>query len=381
MTKPRILCVDDEPELLRSLRLTMRKHFDVTIAESGRAGLDAVAAAIAEGHEPAFDVVVSDMRMPEMTGAQFLAQMYAEHPEIPRLLLSGQSDLESTISAINDAKILRFLTKPCAPELLIETIDECLETSRLRAAEKNLLELTLKGTVTVLSEILGLVSAAAYTRTLRIDERVRGACVGLERPMSWELGIATLLSQIGCVVVLDPGKDVVGGRSHVQIAADLLENVPRLDRVARLIRHQMDDGPLEPLGDAAATTDQSAFEQELLRCAALFEVQLDLGASRRHAATTLRRMAAPPPAWMLDAVASVVPGIESLVEVEVTVDQLAPGMQLTSDLFLPHGPKLASEGTPLTTTLIRRLQVFTESAGPLGEFTVLAPGAVARLVA
>ena len=380
MTKPRILCVDDEPELLRSLRLTLRKHFDVTIAESGRAGLAAVAAALEAGHQPAFDVVVSDMRMPEMSGAQFLATMYADHPEIPRLLLSGQSDLESTISAINDAKILRFLTKPCAPELLIETIDECLETSRLRAAEKNLLELTLKGTVTVLSEILGLVSAAAYTRTLRIDERVRGACVALDRPMSWELGIATLLSQIGCVVVLDPEKDVVGGRSHVQIAADLLENVPRLDRVAKLIRHQVDDGPLDPVGDGA-TTDQSAFEQEVLRCAALFEVQLDLGASRRDAAATLRRMAAPPPAWMLDAVASVVPGTESLVEVEVTVDQLAPGMQLTSDLFLPHGPKLASEGTPLTTTLIRRLQVFTESAGPLGEFTVLAPGAVARLVA
>ncbi len=380
MNKPRILCVDDEPELLRSLRLNLRKQFDVTIAESGRAGIAAVEAAIAEGHDPAFDVIVSDMRMPEMSGAQFLSEMYSRHPEIPRLLLSGQSDLESTIAAINDAKILRFLTKPCSPQLLIETLDDCLETSRLRAAEKNLLELTLKGTVTVLSEILGLVSAAAYTRTLRIDERVRGACVALDRPMSWELGIATLLSQIGCVVVLDQEKDAVSGRSHVEIAAELLQNVPRLDRVADLVRHQLDEAPAQQV-DAADATDQTAFELELLRCAAHFEAKLDTGLSRKDASTVLRDLATPPPRWILDAVASVVPGTEALVEVEVSIDQLAPGMQLTSDLYLPQGPKLATEGTPLTTTLIKRLAAFSDSAGPLGDITVLAPAAVARLAA
>ena len=104
---PRILCVDDEPNLLAALERNLFGQFDVVTANGGEAGL----AAIAEG--PPFAAIVSDMRMPGMDGAAFLAAARARAPDSVRLLLTGQADATSAIAAINQGAIFRFLCKPC----------------------------------------------------------------------------------------------------------------------------------------------------------------------------------------------------------------------------------------------------------------------------
>src|SRR6478752_5272887 len=108
-SRPRVLCVDDEPNVLEGLALHLHRRYEVTRATSGAAGLEALA------KDPAIAVVVSDMRMPGMDGAQFLSRVRATKTDVVRLLLTGHADMTSAIAAVNDGQIFRFLTKPCPP--------------------------------------------------------------------------------------------------------------------------------------------------------------------------------------------------------------------------------------------------------------------------
>jgi response regulator RpfG family c-di-GMP phosphodiesterase len=101
---PTLLCVDDEPNILSSLRRLFRPAgYRVLLAESGAQGLEVL-------EKEAVDLVISDMRMPEMNGAQFLAQVRARWPDTMRLLLTGYSDIQSIQDAINCGEIYRYIT-------------------------------------------------------------------------------------------------------------------------------------------------------------------------------------------------------------------------------------------------------------------------------
>ena len=113
--KPPILCVDDEPAVLEGMRDNLRRTFRVTTAGSGAEGLELLT-------EQQFAVVLSDMRMPEMDGAQFLTRARQIAPDTTRMLLTGYADIESAISAVNDGQVFRFLTKPCSQDRLVSSL-------------------------------------------------------------------------------------------------------------------------------------------------------------------------------------------------------------------------------------------------------------------
>ncbi|MES2115687.1 MAG: response regulator, partial [Pseudomonadota bacterium] len=101
-----VLFVDDEPNILSALRRLFRpRGYRVLTAESGAEGLEVLE------REPV-DLVISDMRMPEMDGARFLAQVRQRWPGVLRLLLTGYSDIQSIQDAINCGEIYRYITKP-----------------------------------------------------------------------------------------------------------------------------------------------------------------------------------------------------------------------------------------------------------------------------
>jgi len=109
---PRVLCVDDEPNVLHALRRALGRRFAVTTATSGEAGLNTLRT------DGPFAVVVSDMRMPGMNGAVFLGRVRAHAPDTARILLTGHSDVETAAAAVNEGQLFRFLTKPCGPDTL-----------------------------------------------------------------------------------------------------------------------------------------------------------------------------------------------------------------------------------------------------------------------
>jgi len=126
----RILFVDDEPSVLSGLRRSLRIYSDrweMFFANSGREALELIE------HKPV-DVIVTDMRMPEMDGAQLLTVLHHRFPRVTRIILSGYSELEATIRAARVAH--QFLAKPCEPKLLYETIDRaCALESLLQQPE------------------------------------------------------------------------------------------------------------------------------------------------------------------------------------------------------------------------------------------------------
>lgn len=120
-----VLFVDDEKHILCSLkRLIKALKLNVYTAESGKLGLEILA-------EHKVDLIVSDMRMPEMDGATFLTEAKSAQPEALRILLTGYADIESTVKALNKGEISRYISKPWDDEEMLATISEVLKLKRL----------------------------------------------------------------------------------------------------------------------------------------------------------------------------------------------------------------------------------------------------------
>jgi two-component system, sensor histidine kinase and response regulator len=130
----KILCVDDEPQVLRALCRNLRPRFHPLPAMGAAAGIEQL-------HEHAdIAVVVADMRMPGMDGATFLKHARELQPMAIRLLLTGQTDMNSAIKAINEGEIFRFLTKPCPPDQFLLAVEEAVNRYALADAERHRVE-------------------------------------------------------------------------------------------------------------------------------------------------------------------------------------------------------------------------------------------------
>jgi len=122
-----VLFVDDERRVLTSMRAMFRRDYDVLLANSGQEALDLL-------REYDVDVIVSDQRMPGMTGVDMLKQVKTLAPRAMRILLTGYADLKAIEASINEGEVFRFLTKPCAPEQLREAIEHAIEASAVDAS-------------------------------------------------------------------------------------------------------------------------------------------------------------------------------------------------------------------------------------------------------
>src|ERR1035438_1861758 len=191
----KILFVDDEPAVLDGYRRILGRDLSIETAVGGALGLTAIA------ESGPFAVVVSDMRMPQMDGAQFLTRVRDVAPDTVRMALTGQTDIDTAMAAVNEGRIFRFMTKPVSKENLLKAVESGLAQHHLITAEKELLEGTLKGCVSVLSEMLSFSNPAAFGRAMRLLRFVQHAAQKLALKSSWSYEIAAMLSQLGCVTL------------------------------------------------------------------------------------------------------------------------------------------------------------------------------------
>ena len=125
--KPRVLFVDDEPRVLTSMRMLFRDHYELFFAEGGQQALDLL-------KTTRVDVIVSDQRMPNMTGIELLHAAREINPHAMRILLTGYSDLKAVIGSVNEAEIFRFVNKPWSNEVLSSTVANAAVAARASAA-------------------------------------------------------------------------------------------------------------------------------------------------------------------------------------------------------------------------------------------------------
>lgn len=123
--KPKMLVVDDEPDNLDLLYRTFRRDFNVFKAESGIMALEVLAA------EGEVAVIISDQRMPEMKGTEFLSKTVPQFPDTMRIILTGFTDVEDLVDAINSGQVYKYITKPWDPNELKSVVQRAAETYEL----------------------------------------------------------------------------------------------------------------------------------------------------------------------------------------------------------------------------------------------------------
>ncbi len=136
--KPRMLVVDDEPDNLDLLFRTFRREFKVLRAESGAEALKVLA------EEGEVAVIISDQRMPEMKGTEFLSKTVPEFPDTVRIILTGFTDVEDLVDAINAGQVYRYITKPWDPDELKNVVERASETYDLIKQQNEALHLAEK---------------------------------------------------------------------------------------------------------------------------------------------------------------------------------------------------------------------------------------------
>jgi diguanylate cyclase (GGDEF)-like protein len=162
--RERILCVDDEPQVLKGLALQLGRHYDVCTAASG-----AEALAILD-RDPGIAVVISDMRMPGMSGAAFLAEVRRVAPQTARILLTGQTDLASAIAAVNEGQIHCFLSKPCPPAKLQDAVGAAIRRHKESSADRSGIRRSIAAEIFNQDPLTGLASRP------RMRQVLAGAC-------------------------------------------------------------------------------------------------------------------------------------------------------------------------------------------------------------
>lgn len=362
----KVLCIDDEPNVLQAYQRGLRKLFDVETAPGGAEGLEMIAS-----HGP-FAVVVSDMRMPEMDGVQFLASVKQKAPNSVRMMLTGNADQETAIEAVNEGNIFRFLTKPCSPEGLAKALTAGIEQYRLITAEKELLGKTLSGSIKVLNDVLSLANPTAFGHASRVRKLVSQLCKEMNVQRSWECEIAAMLSQIGCVTIppdtlekFSHGETLLSSeaemiQSHPAIGRDLVANIPRLEGVSRIIAYQQKcfDGSGGPADDSTAGA-------EIPLGARILKVALDYDAARwggRDEIDAVTKLAGHPERYDPEVFAAlrVVVGFqESLHRTEIALKELVPGMSLAEDLKTGDGMVVVAKGQEVTPMLCQRIRNFS----------------------
>lgn len=384
-----ILIVDDESSVLEGYQRIFRNEFQLDTAAGGAAALSAL-----EATGP-YAVVVSDMQMPEMDGAQLLATIKLLVPDTVRIMLTGNADIQSAVSAVNEGSIFRLLTKPCSKETLGRALTAGLLQHRLVTAEKELLENTLQGTIQVLTEIISLVNPPAFGRALRVRRYMHHVATRMALPSPWRFEVAAMMSQLGCVTLhpetieavcagrpLSPGEQTRFD-AHPGVARDLLSKIPRLEPVAWMIAHQNDPAPV--VGDLEnLQTADIRLGANLLRATLAFDDLMGKGLSKKEAADRLSQEHKDFDPRIFRALRELEldpEEIQTVVHI-CTVDELVPvGMVVEQEVRTKAGLLLVAKGQEVTEALILRLKSFQEDGAIGGTATVTVSSSVNRAMA
>ncbi len=310
----------------------------------------------------------SDMRMPGMSGAQLLAKVKELAPDTVRILLTGYTDLNSAIEAVNDGHVYRFLTKPCSKELLVSSIAEAIEQYRLLKVEHNLLEDTLLGSIKVLADVLNAANPEAFGRSLRIARYVRHMVAKLGVGPHWSYEAAAALSQLGCIT-LDTDlilRAYTGAElsveerklfnSHPEAGARLLEQIPRLGPVAWMISHQLSEEiPSHVPGLSEAAEKQTLLGAKILRLAIAFDSMRMSSFSPAQAVEKFLSQYKDIPREAIEALKTLGPVPTQMQLRKISTSKLAVGMYLDQEIRNKQGMLLVPKGQEITQPILMRI--------------------------
>jgi response regulator RpfG family c-di-GMP phosphodiesterase len=414
-----ILCVDDEPNILSALRRLFRAQgYDVLTAHSAREGL-----AVLEARP--VDLVISDMRMPEMDGVQFLEQARARWPDTLRLLLTGNADVRLILDAVNRGEIYRYITKPWDDHEMTLVVRHALEHQDLKREQRRLEALTahqndqlrelnqsLEAKVAsrteelrkVLEDLVGsndklkrnfltLIQVfsslielrggnlAGHSRRVADLARRLASKLGLDAREAQQIFIAGLLHNIGKIGFSDQLLDMAVPRMNGELLGlyraypvrgeQLLMPLEDLREAATLVRAHQErfDGKGFPDGLAGldipigARILALASDYDNLLIGTLTEHQLRPDQAARIVIDSRGKRYDPAVVAAFEEVTTGRAPVEALRDQALAVAQLRPGMRTTRDLVREDGSLLLSADHVLTERMIKQIADFETTLG------------------
>jgi response regulator RpfG family c-di-GMP phosphodiesterase len=373
--KPRVMFVDDEENVLQGIARLVRSYVEPTLFTSPVTAAQQLALGL-EGGSGCYAAVVSDMRMPGMSGADLLKHARSVSPDTTRLLLTGYADLRSAMAAVNEGNIFRFLTKPCSGADLRNALDAALEQHRLVVDRRELLDHTLRGAVEALVETLAMAQPAAFTRATRLRRLASDLAAALGVPEAWQIEVAAQLGEIGVVTLPDRALDALanGGCSDPAVRAmldqlphladDVLRRIPRLDAVREIVREQA------PVDHHDGPRPRCSRPAQVLQAAREFDANIVRGFTDEEAIALLRQRPHHDKDILdaLQKIASVPEGNAAVRECDP--DHLRVGAVLAADVHSSGGLLLVARGQTLNDALLTRLRNYASLTG-LAETPVI----------
>ncbi len=363
----KIMLVDDEPKILDGYARSLRKQFDITTCCGGAEALKL------NEQEGPFAVIVSDMRMPEMTGVELLSKIKTIEPDTVRIMLTGNADQKTAVDAVNEGDVFKFLTKPCSPLDMGVSLRAAIEQYRLIRAEKELLEHTVKGSIAALAEVLSLVRPGVYGRTNQYKEDMLAVAEKIGVEGDWKLETTAHFSLVGTTSLSD--ELVERALSGAQLSADdhasfinhpiagynVLAKIPRIEEVAESIRYQLKNFDGTGVPEDSVTGEDIPLGARMLRAIMQLDLYERSGMPTTEALATLESESG-----LFDpAITQALKEIrhERLEEeiVEISVEHARNGMTLADDIKTLTGTLLITRGQELTDAVRERLNNFVSN--------------------
>jgi CheY-like chemotaxis protein len=364
--RSRVVCVDDEPQVLSGLSLHLRRRYEVETATSGPAALELLA------RLPPAAVVISDMRMPGMNGAEFLSKASSAFPHTTRILLTGHAEVDAAIAAVNKGSVFRFLVKPCPPPELLGAVDAAAELHRVTLAEQQLLEQTLHGSIKMLTDVMSITNPVAFGRAQRIKQHVSALADKLELAERWQVEVAAMLSQLATFTLppetlervyygatLSEEEQQMLERSP-DITAQLLGHIPRLEPVREILAgyHKPYRAP-EPGEEVSHGREQLSRWTQMLRVAVDFDTLEAQGQSSAVALTALKGRADQYDPALLTAFLGLFGQRKEGDKIrDISVAALRSGMVLAADVKMATGTLFVARGYEVTPAFLERIRNF-----------------------
>lgn len=351
----KILCVDDEEAILKGFRLHLRKGFELFTANCGEEGLTVF------DNESPFSVVLSDMRMPGMSGSEMLSAIKQRDPDVVTMLLTGHADFDSAMAAVNDGAIFRMLSKPCTPDRLRKALEDGLRQYELITAEKILLEETLKGAINALTQALATAKPLFFGRAMRVRRLSAELAEALGEKNAWRIEVAAIFSQVATITVPEAVTQAVYEKSTVlpevqaivdrfpQVTERLVGDIPRLEEILEILN-----------GIEMQPDFESPDERGIQRASSIIKVALDYdylvesgGYDQALVVETLRSRTNEYDPAITDALQKLFSVVDNkYCLAEVSTRNLGAGMRLAEPLQLENGLLVAPAGTDVDRNLL-----------------------------
>lgn len=376
-----ILVVDDTPENIDVLVGILEADYQLKVALNGVKALEMASS------EPIPDLILLDIMMPEMDGYEVIRQLKAvdESRNIPVIFVTAKGEMADEARGFRLGAV-DYITKPVQPLRLTARVKAHIQLKQAREKVENVLDTTLTGLLSLLTDLLSLSNPFAFSRAARLKRYMEIMQKKMGIGDNWQFSSAALLSQIGCITLEEKSlrrlyngqqvskKELQSFQRHPAVGYKFLRKIPYLGTVAEIISQQ--HKPLEKMSPGSSGVRINGVDEVSLG-ATLLKIASDIDKLTAHGkplAEAFKSAAGeiqcldPGLADSLGQIAA-----DSTNQQGVAVKDLSIGMILEKDLYTQQAVLIINAGTELTMPILERILAFHENVGIKEPVSVILP--------